>query len=328
MGAISVAVKDMPGSSADSMLTGTTNSSQIEPVFVGSDDCQVIEDGNEVDCLGIVNNDIQAVEYGIVGSNRQLPSDADSVSVISDGGNSSDTEVITDTNTLAVDTNVCMVDRINASAVNSNSVAAATVAVTECDIGKLLLSGINVQRLNREYIFKILSCEPIPNASYPRTRPYGSGSYRQFQPSWLRQHPWLHYSQHVDGVFCRACVFFTQHEGTVGGQAAGQFVSVPFKNWVVQSQKMNAHAKRDYHLTAMIRMKEFLTRYKNPTKSIDVAFERETQQRIEHNQKVLQSLSELYYSVGSKGFLCKVIGMIISLGLRKKKAVIQEILLS
>ena len=94
------------------MLTGTTNSSQIEPVFVGSDDCQVIEDGNEVDCLGIVtcivSNDIQAVEYGIVTSNRQLPSDADSVSVISDGGNNSDTEVITDTNTLAVDTNVCM----------------------------------------------------------------------------------------------------------------------------------------------------------------------------------------------------------------------------
>ena len=81
------------------MLIGTTNSSWIEPVF---DDCQVIEDGNEVDCLGIVSNDIQAVEYGIVGSNRQLPSDADSVSVISDGGNNSDTEVITDTNTLAV----------------------------------------------------------------------------------------------------------------------------------------------------------------------------------------------------------------------------------
>ena len=35
MGAISMAVKDMPaGSLADSMLTGTTNSSQIEPVFV------------------------------------------------------------------------------------------------------------------------------------------------------------------------------------------------------------------------------------------------------------------------------------------------------
>ena len=39
----------------------------------------MIENGNEVDCLDIVNNDIQAIEYGIVESNR---SDADSVSVI------------------------------------------------------------------------------------------------------------------------------------------------------------------------------------------------------------------------------------------------------
>ena len=101
------------------MLTGTTNSSQIEPVFVGSDDYQVIKDGNEVNCLDIVTNDIQAVEYGIIGSNRQLPSDADSASVISDGGNSSDTEVITDTNILTVDTNVCMVG-INASKVASS----------------------------------------------------------------------------------------------------------------------------------------------------------------------------------------------------------------
>ena len=71
----------------------------------------MIEDGNEVECLGIINNDIQVVEYGIVGSNRQLPSDADSVSVISDGGNSSDTEVITDINTLAVNTNICIFGR-------------------------------------------------------------------------------------------------------------------------------------------------------------------------------------------------------------------------
>jgi len=302
VGAISTAVTDMPGSLADSMQTGTTNSSQIEPVFVDStsDDCQVIEDGYEADCLGIGNSDVQAVEYGSVGCNRQLPSDVDSVSVISDGGNSSGTEVITDTNTLVVDTNNCMVD-INASTVETSSAVAATVAVTECDIGKLLLSGINVQNLNREHIFKILSCEPNSNASYPRTQPYGSGSYRQFQPSWLKQHPWLHYSQHVDGVFCRACVFFTPNDGTVGGQAAGQFVSVPFKNWVVRSQKMNAHAKRDYHLTAMTRMKEFLTRYKNPTKAIDVAFETELQQRIEHNQKVLESLFRIILLCGKQG---------------------------
>ena len=102
-------------------------------------------------------------------------------------------------------------------------------------------------------------------------------------------------------MYCRACVFFTQHKGSFGGQAAGQFVSVPFTNWVVQSQKMNAHARRDYHLTAMIRMKEFLTRYRNPTKSIDVGFEREIQQRIENNQKVLESLFRIVLLCGKQG---------------------------
>ena len=150
-----------------------------------------------------------------------------------------------------------------------------------------------------EHIFKILSQEPNADASfYPRTLQCESGPYRGFQPSWLKQHPWLHYSQHVDGAFCRACVFFTRHK--VGGQAPGQFVSLPFKNWVVQSQKMNMHAKRDYHLTAMMRMKEFLTRFKNPIKSIEVSFETEIRKRMEANKKVLESLFKIILLCGKQ----------------------------
>ena len=51
----------------------------------------------------------------------------------------------------------------------------------------------------------------------------------------------------------------------------------------------------------MIRMKEFLTRYRNPTKSIDVGFEREIQQRIENNQKVLESLFRIVLLCGKQG---------------------------
>lgn len=78
-------------------------------------------------------------------------------------------------------------------------------------------------------------------------------------------------------------------------------MSVPFTNWVVQSQKMNGHAERDYHLNAMIRMKEFLNRYRNPTKSIDVAFEREMQQQMDDNQKVLESLFRIIILCGKQG---------------------------
>ena len=93
-------------------------------------------------------------------------------------------------------------------------------------------------------------------------------------------------------MFCRACVFFTQHK--VDGQAAGQFVSLLFKNWVVQS----LHATRDYHLTAMIKMKKL---YKNPIKSIDVSFETEIQKRMEANKKVLESLFKIIRLCGKQG---------------------------
>ena len=67
--------------------------------------------------------------------------------------------------------------------------------------------------------------EPSPDSSfYPLTCPCGSSAYRQFQPVWLKLHPWLHYSKHA---FCRACVFFAPER--VGGQIPGNFVTKPFK---------------------------------------------------------------------------------------------------
>jgi len=66
-------------------------------------------------------------------------------------------------------------------------------------------------------------------------------------------------------VFCKACVFFAPDK--VGGQTP---VSLPFNSWVVQSQKMLAHAKLGYHLTAMARMHEYLTRYAHPAAAIDI----------------------------------------------------------
>ena len=80
--------------------------------------------------------------------------------------------------------------------------------VVDCDIGKLVKSQTDLHMLSPEDKYCILTTEPNSNtSSYPRTRPCASSAYRRFQPAWLKQHPWLHYSKHVDGAFCRACVF-------------------------------------------------------------------------------------------------------------------------
>ncbi len=90
----------------------------------------------------------------------------------------------------------------------------------ECDIGDLLKSDVKIQQLSRDKKYLLITTEPNCNAStYPRTRPNESRSYRQFQPSWMKQYPWLHYSQFADGAFCRTCAIFAPK--SVGGQGLG-----------------------------------------------------------------------------------------------------------
>ena len=127
----------------------------------------------------------------------------------------------------------------------------------QCDIGKLLAENVNFKTLPREQLYQILTHEPNPNSTvYPRTRVSPSNSFRQFQPTWLKKHPWLHYSQFTDGAFCRACaVFLTDNPG---GQSCGQLVTKPFKAWVKQFCKFESHAKNQYHLTSLARMSEFI----------------------------------------------------------------------
>ena len=172
-------------------------------------------------------------------------------------------------------------------------------ATTEYDIGKIIESNLSLHDISRDMKYKILKLEVNPDVScYPR-RPYNSGSSRQFQPAWKKQYPWLHYSKHVDGIFCHACVFFAPDK--VGGQTPGQFVTKPFRSWVNKTQKMNAHAAVVYHEAAMTKMHEFVTRYKDPAQSIDTHFDSEAKKRMAMNQKVIESLFEIVMLCGRQG---------------------------
>ena len=67
-------------------------------------------------------------------------------------------------------------------------------------------------------------------------------------------------------IFCRACVFFAPNQA--GSQELGHFVTKPFNSLIKMSQKATAHAKNDYHLTAMTKMEGFLAWYENPSQSV------------------------------------------------------------
>ena len=168
----------------------------------------------------------------------------------------------------------------------------------ECDIGKLLEQKINVAALSREEKYLIITREPDSDASaYPRTRTSTSTAFRQFQPSWLKSFPWLHYSRHVDGAFCRACAIFLSEGQTVGGQSPGKFVTKPFRSWK-RTDQLTDHAKRGYHLTSMTKMAEFITRYQQPSAAINMQMQVEAKRRMEDNQQVIESLFKVILLCG------------------------------
>ena len=61
-------------------------------------------------------------------------------------------------------------------------------------------------------------------------------------------------------------VYFVEHvPEKIGGQYPGKFVTKEFNNWGNISQKLSAYSKRDYHLTSLAKMDEFLSRFHAPS---------------------------------------------------------------
>ena len=171
--------------------------------------------------------------------------------------------------------------------------------LNDTDIGALLNSSTGIRGLSREHIYHVLTSEPNPDpSSYPRTR-RGSGAFRRFQPAWVKQHPWLHYSYHCDGIFCRACVFFAPEK--VRGQLLGQFVSRPLNTWANKTQKVLAHSKLDYHLNSMAQMDEFLARFEQPSEAVDAILDMQAQRNIQENCQVIASLMKVVLVCGVQG---------------------------
>ena len=170
----------------------------------------------------------------------------------------------------------------------------------ECDIGKLQDSGVDIKGLSRDDKYRLITTEPNPDPlSYPRKRPCPSSNLRRFKPKWLKHHPWMHYSQFSDGVYCRACVVFSPYQ--VRGHNLGKFVLEPFRYWTKTANRATEHAKNQYHRSAISMMTEFLTRYESPSQAVDVILSSQVKQTMETNQKVIESLLRIVILCGKQG---------------------------
>ena len=150
-------------------------------------------------------------------------------------------------------------------------------------------------------MYQILTGDPnTESSSYPRTQQTFSSPYlHEFQPEWVRSFPWLHYSKHTDGAFCQACALFATSD--VNGQKLGYFVTKPFTSWIKMTSKATKHSKQEYHQLAVVRMDEFIQRYKNPTQSVDALINSAKKQRMLDNQRVIESLLKTITFCGRQG---------------------------
>ena len=135
------------------------------------------------------------------------------------------------------------------------------------------------------------------------TTPYPSqmmnGCLRRFKPSWLLEHPWLHYSWHSDRVFCKAYSLFSPTE--ISSNKLGMFVSKPFSKWTKKSDACRKHASSQYHFDAMARMCEFKDAVNNPKTAIDNILDSERLRSIERNRHVIASLFKVVILCGKQG---------------------------
>ena len=102
----------------------------------------------------------------------------------------------------------------------------------------------------------------------------------------------------MDGIFCHACAFFAPEK--VGGIIPGQFITKSFKSWVKRCDKMEEHARLAYHMEAMTKLDGFVVRFEHPSETIDTQLNRETQEMMEENQKVIESLLRIVMMCGSR----------------------------
>ena len=54
--------------------------------------------------------------------------------------------------------------------------------------------------------------------------------------------------------------------------------------WIKGLEKIKEHATLEYHMTAIAKMQEFKSTYENPSRAIDMTFDKELHRRIHDNQ--------------------------------------------
>ncbi len=131
---------------------------------------------------------------------------------------------------------------------------------------------------------------PSDNFKYPVT------SGRRFNPSWLVDRPWLHYSVTNDSVFCSSCMCF-------GSASESPFVSSGFKNWKKALGKagyIDKHQHSESHKGADERAALFL-QPRQPGTDIHARITKQVAEQQVRTCKGILSIIDIILTLGQRG---------------------------
>ena len=93
------------------------------------------------------------------------------------------------------------------------------------------------------------------NLSFP-SKSYGNRN-RSFQSGWFDRHPWLHYVESLDAVFCHTCIKAVASNLISSGNADSVFTRYGYNNWRSATEKNKGFRKHE----ASASHKEAVARY-------------------------------------------------------------------
>ena len=135
----------------------------------------------------------------------------------------------------------------------STSVEHSTTELFCDDIGEIFINTESpakfteaVHSLTAAQKYSLLTKHKMPHKNQIFPTKYIGGCNRSFRYVWLEEHPWMAYSEQVDGVFCIPCAIFC------ADSSKGYFVSKQFSIWNKKSEKTKEHTHSLYHQKKLI----------------------------------------------------------------------------
>ena len=117
---------------------------------------------------------------------------------------------------------------------------------------------------------------------------------------WLEKWSFLCYSKSWDGVFCLACVFFTNNCSCRGDK---QLISEPYQVKKDLLESIKNHAFTEYHLNSIAQINEFMRPMNNPEKGFCVTTSQKNKKNLKKIEKFWRLLLNTWSFVVDRGLV-------------------------